>query len=230
MLQLLQWFGDLFFFAAYVNATGSFPEPLNAQEERACLMRMQAGDPRARDELIEHNLRLVAHIARKYARAGRDSDDLISIGSIGLIKAVSTYDPTKGVALSSYASRCVENEILMSIRAERKQAAEVSLSEAIGADGEGNDVMLGDILGTDADAVIDEVGRLFEAERIRGAMARHLGARERVVIELRFGLNGGVRLTQREVAAFLGISRSYISRIEKKALQKLSAALALPNG
>ena len=122
-VELLQWFGDLIFWVAYVSAAGSFPEPLSAEEERQCIERMAQGDLSARETLIEHNLRLVAHIARKYAKAGRDCDDLISIGAIGLIKAVTTYDPTKGVALSSYASRCVENEILMSIRVERKQVS-----------------------------------------------------------------------------------------------------------
>jgi len=224
-VELLQWLGDLFFFAAYVSATGSFPEPLTAEEERACIERMLRGDADAREELIEHNLRLVAHIARKYAKTGRDCDDLISIGAIGLIKAVTTYDPKKGVALSSYASRCVENEILMSIRVERKQVSEVSFSESIGMDGDGNDISLSDILGTDPDTVVDEVGRRMEVERIRSAMAACLTKRERIVVELRFGLRGGYRMTQREIASFLGISRSYISRIEKKALQKLSCAL-----
>ncbi len=229
-MELLRFFQEMFFFAAYVSANGSFPEPLSAAEERACIKRMREGDAYtsacAREKLIEHNLRLVAHISRKYMRAGRDMDDLISIGSIGLIKAVTTFDPDKGAALSSYASRCVENEILMSIRAEKRLAPEVSLSEAIGKDGDGNDVSLCDVLGTEPDLVPNEVNARLDAQFIRQAMAAHLSERERAVLELRFGIRGGYRMTQREVASFLGISRSYISRIEKKALQKLEDALA----
>lgn len=225
-MQLFQLFSDLLFFAAYVGTTNTFPEPLNAQEEHACIERMIKGDADARDILIEHNLRLVAHIAKKYIRAGRDCDDIISIGTIGLIKAVSTYDPAKGVALSSYASRCVENEILMSLRVEKKQVSEVSFGEPIGMDGDGNDIALSDILGTDPDTVIDEVQRRMDADRIRRILRQCLTKRERTVIELRYGLGGEFRMTQREVAKVLGISRSYISRIEKKAMSKLTAALA----
>ena len=224
-MQWLQIISDLLFFAAYVGNTNAFPEPLSAAEERDCIRRMQAGDEAARDELIEHNLRLVAYIARKYVRAGRDSDDVVSIGIIGLIKAVSTYDPGKGGALSSYASRCVENEILMSLRAEKKLVGEVSLNEPIGTDSDGNDVSLSDILGTDADTVVDEVQSRMDAERVNRAMKQALSARERTVVNLRFGIGGRYRMTQREIANLLGISRSYISRIEKKALQKLTAAL-----
>ena len=186
---------------------------------------MRQGDERAREQLIEHNLRLVAYIARKYARAGRDGDDIISIGTIGLIKAVSTYDPAKGVALSSYASRCVENEILMSIRAEKRQVSEVSLYDSIGTDSDGTDIALSDILGSEADCVPDAVQTSMEGERVRAAMRRVLNERERRVLTLRFGLYGGYAMTQREIARILGISRSYISRIEKKALAKMTAAL-----
>ena len=221
-----QFLSGLLFLYAYVGNQTTFPEPLSAAEERACLHRLQQGDQNARETLITHNLRLVAHIAKKYAKAGRDSDDIISIGTIGLIKAVSTFDPNKGVALSSYASRCVENEILMSIRAEKKQVAEVSFGEPIGMDGDGNDITLLDILGSDPDTVVEEVGRRMDAARVRGAMNRALTARERAVVQMRYGLTGGRCMPQREIAAFLGISRSYISRIEKKALQKLTAALS----
>lgn len=224
-MQLFEILCDLFFFAAYVRSDSSFPEPLTPAEERACIQRMQAGDEGARDELIEHNLRLVAYIARKYVRAGRDSDDVVSIGIIGLIKAVSTYDPAKGVALSSYASRCVENEILMSLRVEKKQVGEVSLNEPIGTDSDGNDVALCDILGTDADEVVDRVQSRLDAERVERAMQRALTPRERTVVSLRFGLGGRYRMTQREVAALLGISRSYVSRLEKKAMERLKAEL-----
>ncbi|MEG1524022.1 MAG: RNA polymerase sporulation sigma factor SigK [Clostridia bacterium] len=229
-MQLFQFFSDLLFLAAYVGTANAFPEPLAAEEERDCIARMLRGDISARETLIEHNLRLVAHIAKKYIRAGRDSDDVISIGTIGLIKAVSTYDPAKGVALSSYASRCVENEILMSIRVERKQVPEVPLYEPIGMDGDGNDIALCDILGTDPDTVIDEVQRRLDVQLIHRIMNHSLTSRERTVIEMRFGLFGGFRMTQREVARTLGISRSYISRIEKKALMKLTTALAQAEG
>lgn len=227
-MQWLQMISDLLFFAAYVGSANAFPEPLSAAEERECISRMQSGDSAARDQLIEHNLRLVAYIARKYARNGRDSEDVVSIGIIGLIKAVSTYDPGKGVALSSYASRCVENEILMSLRAEKKLVGEVSLNESIGMDSDGNDVSLCDILGTDADAVIDEVQSRMDAERVNRAMRLCLTARERTVVSLRFGIGGKYRMTQREIASMLGISRSYISRIEKRAMQKLTEALQSP--
>lgn len=224
-MQLLQLFGDLIFFAAYVGSSRSLPEPLAPSEEKRLIAAMQRGDEAAREKLIEHNLRLVAYIARKYARTGRDSDDIISIGTIGLIKAVSTYNPGKGVALSSYASRCVENEILMSIRAEKRQVSEVSLYDSIGTDSDGNDIALSDILGSDVDCVPDAVQSSLEGERVRAAMQKALTAREQRVLTLRFGLYGGYAMTQREVARILGISRSYISRIENKALSKMTAAL-----
>ncbi len=225
-MYLLSLLTDFLFFAAYVGGGAAFPEPLNAAEEQECILRMQRGDEAARASLIEHNLRLVAHIARKYVRAGRDSDDVISIGTIGLIKAVSTFDPGKGTALSSYASRCVENEILMSLRAEKKLAPEISLNEPIGVDGDGGEIMLTDVLGTEEDTVTDEVARRMDAENVHRAMARALNKRESTVLRLRFGLCGGYRMTQREVARCMGISRSYISRIEKKALKKLTDYLA----
>ena len=224
-MQLFDLLCELFFFAAYVKSGSSFPEPLSPAEEQRHLAALAAGSEEAREALIAHNLRLVAHIAKKYARAGRDIDDLISIGTIGLIKAVSTFDANKGSALSAYASRCVENEILMSLRAERRQVSEVSLSDAVGLDNDGNDVTLLDILGSDPDTVIDEVQAHLDTERIRMTMQRVLTEREYVVIRLRFGLFGAYRMAQREVASLLGISRSYVSRIEKKALSKLSCAL-----
>lgn len=224
-MQLFDLLCELFFFAAYVKSGSSFPEPLSQSEEQRYLTALALGSDEAREALIAHNLRLVAHIAKKYARAGRDIDDLISIGTIGLIKAVSTFDANKGSALSAYASRCVENEILMSLRAERRQVSEVSLSDAVGIDNDGNDVTLLDILGSDPDTVIDEVQAHLDTERIRMTMQRVLTEREYVVIRLRFGLFGAYRMAQREVASLLGISRSYVSRIEKKALSKLSCAL-----
>ena len=204
-VQLFQFLCDLFFFAAYVRGGSAFPEPLPEAEERRCLLEAARGSEEAREKLIAHNLRLVAHI--------------------GLIKAGNTFDPGRGYALSAYASRCVENEIRMSLRAERRRVQEVSLSDAVGTDGDGNDVTLLDMLGTDPDAVLDQVQARLDTERICGVMRRVLTEREATVIRLRFGLFGACRMAQREVAELLGISRSYISRIEKKALGKLNAAL-----
>lgn len=221
---LLQLFKDIFFFAAYVNGGNSFPEPLSADEERDCLERCACGDNDARAQLIEHNLRLVAHIAKKFTSSGRDNDDIISIGTIGLIKAVSTYNMHKGTALATYAARCIENEILMSIRSEKRQATEISLYDAIGTDRDGNDISLAEVLGSDPSLVCDEVEARLAAEQLRRLIRQHLSDRERLVIELRYGLAGKFCMTQREIAQMLDISRSYVSRIEKKALCKLNQA------
>ncbi len=221
---LMQLCKDIFFFAAYINGGNSFPEPLSAEQEKSCLERCAFGDDEARGMLIEHNLRLVAHIAKKFTSAGRDSDDMISIGTIGLIKAVSTYDMHKGTALATYAARCIENEILMSIRSEKRQATEVSLYDAIGTDRDGNDISLAEVLGSDASLVGDEVEMRLAAEQLRKLIRQHLTERERLVIELRYGLAGKFCMTQREIAQMLDISRSYVSRIEKKALGKLNQA------
>ncbi len=229
-MQLLQYLSDLVFLAAYVGCFGAFSAPLSMEQERMYVERMLSGDDDARKVLIEHNLRLVAHIAKKYIKAGRDSDDVISVGTIGLIKAVSTYDPTKGVSLAGYAGRCVENEILMRIRAERRQVSALSLMEPIGTDSDGNDVLLADIIGTEPDIVVNEVDRRIDAAHIGRALKERLTKRERTVVVMRFGLYGGNRATQREVAELMGISRSYVSRIEKKALSKLHDALARTNG
>lgn len=217
--------GKMFFFTGYVRE-GSFPEPLSADEEAAVIKRMLAGDVAARGELIERNLRLVAHIAKKYASPRRDADDLISIGTIGLIKAVSTYNREKSSTLATYASRCIDNEILMSLRSEKKRALETSLSEPIGSDGDGNDISLSEVLGSDEDLVPDEALKNIASDRLTRAVEETLGGREKTVIKLRYGLDGGKRLAQREVAQLLRISRSYVSRIEKKALQKLSSHLS----
>ncbi|MDR1620657.1 MAG: RNA polymerase sporulation sigma factor SigK [Clostridiales bacterium] len=222
--SLLQLCREIFFFSAYVSGGNSFPEPLSPYEESACLERYAAGDESARTTLIERNLRLVAHIAKKYTVAGRNSDDLISIGTIGLIKAVSTYNRDKGTALATYAARCIDNEILMSIRSEKRQAPEISLFDTIGTDRDGNDIPLSDILGSDASVVSDEVELLLNAEKLHKLIVNRLNERERLVIELRYGLAGKFCMTQREIANMLDISRSYVSRIEKKALGKLKQA------
>lgn len=202
----------LVFFTGYVGLNSSFPDPLPAEEERRCLEAMAQGDELAREKLIEHNLRLVAHIAKKYASPKRDSDDLISIGTVGLIKAVSTFNTSKSKTLAAYAARCIENEILMSLRAEKKQNGEVYLMEPIGTDNDGNEISLCDILGTDADHVHNEAERSMEAERLWQAIDDVLSARERTVVKLRYGIPCGRCMAQREVAAILGISRSYVSR------------------
>ena len=225
LLELLQ---ELFLLAGYVGGSGSFPPPLPAAEEARLVRQMRSGSEEAREKLITHNLRLVAHIAKKYVRCGRDADDVISIGTIGLIKAVSTFDAQKSTALSSYASRCIENEILMSIRLERKQVAEVSISEPIGLDSDGNNISIAEVLGTEPDMIFDAVRQRLDTERIFRTMQWALTERESTVGRLRYGLFGMQRLSQREIANLLGISRSYVSRIEKKALEKLNTALEKP--
>ena len=211
----------LLYLMGYLQTGRTFPQPLTPEEEAHYLERMRQGDERARDVLIERNLRLVAHIAKKFDDAGEDPEDLISIGTVGLIKGVDTYDPSKGTRLATYAARCIENEILMHLRATRRNRREVFLQNPIGVDREGNEVTLMDMLPSDEDGVEDAVGRRVLARRIQEAV-RELGPRERRVLELRFGLDGRRRHTQREVARVLGISRSYVSRIEKRAVRKLT--------
>ena len=207
-----------------LSPAGSFPKPLNAEEESKALAAWKNGDTAARDKLIEHNLRLVAHITKKYYAQCDDMDDLISIGTIGLIKAISTYDTEKKVKLATYASRCIENEILMYLRSMRRRAAEVSLTDALESDEEGGGLALMDILSEESD--LDERLVIAEqAQKVRDAVNSVLEEREQQVIRLRYGLSGKPPMTQRETASLLGISRSYISRIEKKALEKLRLKL-----
>ncbi|WP_102411525.1 RNA polymerase sporulation sigma factor SigK [Beduinella massiliensis] len=219
---------DALFFLAYVSGRSAFAKPLNAKEEAHCIARMQAGDAQAKNELVEHNMRLVAHIARKYTVPGYDADDLISIGTIGLIKGVSTFKSGTGTQLSTYCARCIENEILMVLRASQKRKGDVSLSEPIGTDGEGNEITLTDILGTDENAVPDEVDRRLSIGKVARLIRTQLPERERVVLELRYGLTDGVPHSQKEVARVLGISRSYVSRIEKRALETLCDSFKKP--
>lgn len=203
----------------------SFPKPLTSTEEELYISRYEAGDQRAKDILIERNLRLVAHIAKKYAGTGQPNDDLISIGTIGLIKAVSTYSSRKSTRLATYAAKCIENEILMSIRSSKKNKAEVSLSVPIGVDKDGNEINLNDILGTDPDAILEDISMKIQVKKLLSAIKRVLTPREKTVVLMRYGLYGQKPLPQREVASYLGISRSYVSRIEKKALSKLKEEL-----
>lgn len=207
---------------------GSFPRPLSAREERECVDRWLAGDIEARNKLIEHNLRLVAHIIKKYYTRAEDADDLISIGTIGLIKGVNTYRPDKGVRLATYASKCTENEILMQFRRERKTALDVSLSESIDTDGEGNALSLMDVLAQEDD-MAEELSHAETCRGLKTLVDSALTGREAEIIRLRYGLVGDGPLTQREVAELCGISRSYVSRIEKRALEKLREILGEPS-
>ena len=204
----------------YIGGSDVLPPPLPREEEALALAGLRAGDPAAKRRLIEHNLRLVVYIARRFENAATGLEDLISIGTIGLIKAVDTYDTDKNIKLATYASRCVENEILMHLRKLAAQRTEVSYDEPLNTDADGNELLLSDVLGTDA----DEVGRPLEddadAQALRRAVAR-LGERDRSIITLRFGLAGRREYTQKEVADRLGISQSYISRLEKRILQRL---------
>lgn len=210
----------LVFFILHVTGSGSFPRPLTAQEEKDCLERMKSGDKKAKNELIEHNLRLVAHIIKKYYASANDQDDLISIGTIGLIKAVNTFDSSKGIRLSSYAARCIENEVLMFFRSTKKSAQDISINEPIDTDKDGNALTLMDVMATE-DNILENLDCKIKSEQLKHYLLEVLAPRERKIIELRYGLTGLNPLTQREVAQKLDISRSYVSRIEKKALEKL---------
>ena len=206
----------------------NFPPPLSAEEERAALEAWLDGDTLARDRLIAHNLRLVAHIIKKYYARGCDPDDLISIGTIGLIKGVNTYRPDKNVRLATYASRCIENEILMHFRAERKRASDVSLSDALDTDAEGGTLSWMDLLSEDME-LDTRMAEQDAAVRLRRAVDTALTERERAVIRMRYALDRDEPLPQRAVAERFGISRSYVSRIEKRALEKLRDALSDPS-
>ena len=204
--------------------TGSFPRPLTAEEEREYLRRSAQGDLEARNVLIERNLRLVAHIMKKYYAQTSDQEDLISIGTIGLIKAVSTFDASKGARLATYAARCVENEILMHFRAQRKSAQDVSLSDYIESGSDGAALSLMDVVSEDAD-LLEQVTTRESVRQLRQVMETCLTEQEKQVVTMRYGLDGEKPKRQREVAKACGISRSYISRIEKRALEKLRGAL-----
>ena len=209
--MLFMMLQECLFFLGYVTGKSEFPPALTRAEEESCIRRMEAGDAGAREELITHNLRLVSHIARKYQVPGYGQDDLISIGVIGLIKAVNSFKSTAGTSLGTYAARCIENEILMTLRAARKRMGDVSLSESIGTDGEGNDITFMDILGTDQDELEEEVIRRVTLEKVHRVLEL-LPSRERMVLEMRYGLADGKMHPQHEIASMLGISRSYVWR------------------
>ena len=204
----------------YIGGSEVLPPPLVGQEEADCIARLMAGDPAARDTLVEHNLRLVVYIARKFENTGVGVEDLISIGTIGLMKAVGTYKTDKHVKLATYASRCIENEILMHLRKVSGQRAEVSFDEPLSSDWDGNELLLSDILGTEPDSVIRPIEDDVDRELLREALSR-LPQRERQIISLRFGLSGRRSMTQKEVADLLGISQSYISRLEKRIIARM---------
>jgi RNA polymerase sporulation-specific sigma factor len=210
----------LLLFILHVTGSGSFPKPLSAKEEKECITLMQKGDINAKNKLIEHNLRLVAHIIKKYYSNSNDQDDLISIGTIGLIKAVNTFDPNKGIRLSSYAARCIENEVLMYFRSTKKSAQDISMNEPIDTDKDGNALTLIDVMSTE-DTIFEDLDCKIKSEQLNKYILEVLTPREQAIIKLRYGLNGRKPLTQREVAKIMGISRSYVSRIEKKSLGAL---------
>lgn len=212
------------FLVAYVSSQSVFPPPLSPEREAQLLEEAEKGSEEARNTLIERNLRLVAHIVKKFDNTGEDVDDLISIGTIGLIKGINTFDRSKNTRLATYAARCIENEILMHLRSTKKLRGEVMLHDPIGADKEGNEITLMDILASDHD-VAERVELNVEQEKMYTRLKR-LTRRERRVLQLRYGLLGGIQRTQREISKALGISRSYVSRIEKRALDKLHREMA----
>ena len=207
-----------------VSYSQSFPPPLSSAEEAECFKKMKQGDRLAREKLINHNLRLVAHIVKKYYASGVDQDDLISIGTIGLIKAIDSFDSTNGARFATYAAKCLQNEILMHFRSRKKLANEVSISETIDTDKDGAPLTYSDIISVD-DTIAEDLDRKLQGKRVLEIVNRMLEPREREIIVLRYGLNGRKPITQREAADALGISRSYVSRIEKAALEKIAKNL-----
>jgi len=205
----------------YMSNLTSFPKPLSAKEERELLDAYENGDMEAKNTLIERNLRLVAYVSKKYYQSKKDNDDLISIGTIGLIKAINSFNREKGIRLATYAVRCIENEILMCLRSEKKLVNEVSINEPIGFDYEGNEINLMDVLSDDEESVFNEVDLKINTEKLYKAIDICLNDREKEIIELRYALKGSKAKTQKEIAKMLDISRSYVSRIEKKAIEKL---------
>ncbi|AMN36280.1 RNA polymerase sporulation sigma factor SigK [Clostridium perfringens] len=226
MLQyLLELVGSKIFLTGYVTGNSTFPKPLNEKEEKIYLEKLKDGDVEAKRVLVERNLRLVAHIVKKYSsnyQNSKEMDDLISIGTIGLIKAIDSFDTNKGIRLATYAAKCIDNEILMFFRNTKKTKGEVFLQDPIGVDKEGNEICLIDILSSDSDSVLEAVENSLQVKDLYKKMSDVLSSREKEIIQMRYGLLDGDIKTQREIAGILGISRSYVSRIEKKALKKLN--------
>ena len=213
------------FLTGYISGNNTFPQPLDEKEEEKYLHLLKTGDKKAKSILIERNLRLVAHVVKKYQIPNKDIDELISIGTVGLIKAIDSFDVTKGTRLATYASRCIENEILMLFRNNKKQKSETFLQDPIGVDKEGNEISLIDVLSSEKDSVIDKVEMKLQIKALYNKMNSALTEREGEILKMRYGLKDGKCKTQREIAGMLGISRSYVSRIEKKALKKLKKEL-----
>lgn len=214
---------------SYVSGNNSFPAPLSPQEEKQYIEQYENGNEEekaeARNILIERNLRLVAHITKKYVGFNKDNEDLISIGTIGLIKAISSYDSKKSIRLATYASKCIENEILMTLRSSKKYSQDIYLQDPIGTDRDGNEIVILDVISSEDEAIEDQVALGIQIKKLYEKMKTILKDREKLVIELRYGLYTGKEVTQREIAKKLGISRSYVSRIEKKALKKLNSEM-----
>lgn len=222
--KLLLWLKTKYAECFFVGSTDKLPPPLSKEEELALLIRLKEGDDSARDKLIEHNLRLVVFLAKKYESAGYDIEDLVSIGSIGLIKGINTYKIDKNIKLATYASRCIANEILMFLRKNKRRKTEISFEDALNYDSEGNELHLEDILGTDEDIVIKEFENSMDKKMLADEINK-LDARDKQIMILRYGLNNTEEYTQKEVAEMLGISQSYISRIEKKVIKNLKNLL-----
>lgn len=218
---LIDVIGNMTFLTAYVSNGTSFPQPLDEKEEKYYLKKLKDGDVLSKSILIERNLRLVAHIVKKYSYPHKDIDDLISIGTVGLIKAIDSFDISKGTRLATYAARCIENEILMLIRNTKKIKSEVYLQDPIGVDKEGNEISLMDVLSSGDDSVIEIVENRIQIKKLYDKINDCLSEREKIIIKMRYGLTDGKPRTQREIAKLLEISRSYVSRIEKRALKKL---------
>ena len=210
------------FVVGYIQSSNLFPEPLSSEEEKNCLERLSNGDEEARNILIERNLRLVAHVSKKYQATNIDQDDLISIGTIGLIKGINSFDSSKNIKLATYVARCIENEILMFLRSSKKTKSEIYLNEPIGKDKDDNEVTLMEVLETEDKSIEDEIDLKMKVKKLYEKMKAVLKDREKNILELRFGLGGKKPKTQNEIASMLGISRSYVSRIETKAINKLN--------
>ena len=218
----LAFLGSGLFVLGYISNNNIFPESLSVEEEKVYVQKMQNGDEEDKNILIEHNLRLVAHVCKKYSNTNIDQDDLISIGSIGLIKGINSYNPEKSIKLSTYISKCIDNEILMYLRSNKKTSSEVYLEDPIGKDKDDNTVRLGEVLENNDKPIEEEVDLKMKISKLYEKIKKVLKNRERTIIELRFGLNGKEPKTQKEIAKDMGISRSYVSRIETKAIGKLA--------
>ena len=226
-LSNLMLFSNIIFGVGYIQSSNLFPEPLHPDEERMYLEKMKEGDVSARNILIERNLRLVAHIAKKYSSTNIDQEDLISIGSIGLIKGINSFNMDKNFKLATYIAKCIENEILMYLRSNKKRVTDVYLNEPIGKDKDDNEITLQEVLENNERNVEDEVDLKLKIKQLYTKMKKILKDREKIIIELRFGLNGDRPKTQKEIAKMMNISRSYVSRIESKAISKLSTEIDL---